>query len=207
MVHARAVIKLRPHPAFRAALNRLDEFSHIWIIFVFHKNSAREWQPVIDPPSLTATKEVGVFASRSPHRPNPIGMSAVKLESIDWEAKGGIELHVSGVDLLDGTPVLDIKPYLPYADRIEEATPGWTTEIEKYGVSFSEQSAKTLEGKPALRALIEEMLSWDPRPTSQRRSLPLSDKRTEGRAFAFRVEDVDVHWEVKNGAPLVISIS
>jgi tRNA-Thr(GGU) m(6)t(6)A37 methyltransferase TsaA len=141
---ARGVLKLNPNPDFLQSLDQLDTFSHIWIIFVFHEHLDQEWRPKITSPRVEIGK-VGVFASRSPHRPNPIGMSAVKLEKIDREALGGIEIHISGVDLLDGTPVLDIKPYIPYADSIPGANSGWAKEdIARCEVQFSLESLKTM---------------------------------------------------------------
>ena len=104
----------------------LETFSHLWVVFVFHAHGLGDArvEASIRPPRLGGARKVGVLASRSPHRPNPIGLSAVKLERIDLDAAGGIEIHVTGVDVLDGTPVLDIKPYLPYADSIPEASSG-----------------------------------------------------------------------------------
>ena len=204
---ARGVLKLNPDPRFRDALNHLDGFSHVWIVFVFHKARNREWRPFIEPPKVKAPKRVGVFASRSPHRPNAIGFSAVKLDRIDLAAVGGIEIHVSGVDILDGSPVLDIKPYLPYADAIPQANAGWAAEtIERHPVAFSTESLATLDSDPHLKALIEQMLEWDPRPTSQRRAAPLGDPESEGLKFAFRVLDVDVHWQIRNSSLYVHQI-
>lgn len=204
---AKGVLKLNPDPSFRVALNHLESFTHLWIIFVFHQHlgsgASGGWRPTIRPPRLDAPRRVGVFASRSPHRPNPIGLSAVKLDRIDLDAPGGIEIHLSGVDLMDGTPVLDIKPYLPYADSFPEASGGWAgSEIPKYLVEFSEESLKKIESfsarHPQLRLLISQMLEWDPRPTSQRRAMPIESEKTQGMAFAFRILEFDVRWEIRN---------
>ncbi len=211
ITEARGVLKLNPDPAYRAALNHLEKFSHVWLIFVFHQNGDRAWRPTIDPPRVGAPKAMGVFASRSPHRPNPIGLSAVKLDRIDFEASGGIEIHISGVDLLDGTPVLDIKPYLPFADQIPDANGGWAQEeIVRYPVEFSTNSLNTLESAleshPKLQLLIQQMLEWDPRPTSQREANPMANIESEGKRFAFRVLEFDVHWEVRKGGAFVAEI-
>ena len=206
---ARAVLKLNPDPEYRVALTHLDGFSHIWVLFVFHQHVAQGWRPTIEPPRLDAPRKVGVFASRSPHRPNAIGMSAVKLEKIDVDAPGGIEIHVSGVDILDGTPILDIKPYLPFADCIQDAHAGWAgSEIPKYPVEFSLESLAQIQTYsrthgPRLKELIEEMLQWDPRPASQRRGMPIESPATEGMRFGFRILDFDVQWEVRRGALFV----
>lgn len=126
---ARGVVRL--HPAFSdpAAVLGLRAFSHVWILFAFDRARTpahpAAWSPTVSPPGSGAPEKVGVFASRSPHRPNPIGMSAVEL--IDVRAgPDGTEIHVGGVDILDGSPVLDVKPYVPYADSIPAASHGWT---------------------------------------------------------------------------------
>lgn len=212
MDEARAILKLNPDPSYPLALSHLDQFSHVWVVFVFHKNGNGHWHPLIDTPRVEAGHRMGVFATRSPHRPNPIGMSAVKLERIAWDAPGGIEIHLNGVDLLDGTPVLDIKPYVPYADCIPDANSGWIkTEIERYPVTFSQDSLAVIDqhaanGHPRLKMLIEQMLELDPRPTSQRRAAPIASQSTEAMRFAFRILGLDVHWEVRNGEIYVLHI-
>lgn len=211
MEEARGYVKLNADPQFAVALRHLEQFSHIWVIFDFHKNGNGPWHPLIDTPRVEAGHRMGVFATRSPHRPNAIGMSAVRLESIDFEAKGGIEIHINGVDIMDGTPVLDLKPYLPFADRIDEANSGWAqSEIVRYPVRFTETSLQALENHrlrhPRLRELIEEMLGFDPRPTSQRRASPIHDPSSEGLKFAFRILDLDVQWEVHNFGLRVFSV-
>lgn len=200
---ARGVLKLRHDSAFREALRGLETFSHVWIIYVFDRHVGKPWRPTIRPPRIGGPKRVGVLASRSPHRPNPIGLSAVKLDSINYEARDGIEIHLSGVDILNDTPVLDIKPYLPYADNVPEAIAGWAKgEIERYPVEFPEE----ISCPPHLRGLVTQMLEWDPRPRPQRETMPLNDPATEGRRFAFRVSTVDVHWEIRKGAIRVVDV-
>ncbi len=200
---ARAILKLRPDPDFRTALNHLESFTHVWIVFIFHQSMDKKWKPTIRPPRVEAPRRVGVFASRSPHRPNPIGISAVKLDKIDLDAPGGIEIHLSGVDLMDGTPVVDIKPYLPFTDRIEEANAGWAeSEIPRFEVEFAAECVaqlETLAEYPRLRELLTQMLEWDPRPTSQRRAKPIEDPKSEGLQYGFRVLNFDVNWEIRRG--------
>jgi tRNA-Thr(GGU) m(6)t(6)A37 methyltransferase TsaA len=197
-----AILKLNPNPQFKSAVKDLDRFTHLWLVFLFHRRANRPWRSTIESPRVEIKQKIGVFASRSPDRPNPIGLSAVKLERIDTEAEGGIEIHLSGVDILDGTPVLDIKPYLPYADRIESAGAGWAdAKIEKYDVSFSKESLAYLaafetEMPPRFRQLVEQMLQHDPRPTSQRRVAAIRDPKSQGKQFAFRVDRFDVHWKI-----------
>jgi tRNA-Thr(GGU) m(6)t(6)A37 methyltransferase TsaA len=199
---ARAVLKLKPDSAYFTALNHLESFSHVWVVFVFHQANDREWTPTIRPPRIGAPNRVGVFASRSPHRPNPIGISAVKLDRIDLEAKGGIEIHLSGIDLLDGTPVLDLKPYIPYADSITDANAGWAEgEIPKYPVTYSPEAMEAIRSSladhPHLQGLLTQTLELDPRPTGQRESMPIADEKNEGRTFRFRIMSFDVHWIIR----------
>jgi len=209
---ARGVLKLNPESSYRDALNHLDQFSHVWILFVFHTHLEKGWRPTIRPPRLEAPRRVGVFASRTPHRPNPIGISAVKLDRIDLDAVGGIELHLSGVDFLDGTPVLDIKPYLPFADSIPEANSGWAgSEIPKYRVEFSNESlqameAISLERHPRFKELVEQILEWDPRPTSQRRAMPIESAEMQGMEFGTRILDKDIQWQIKNSSIYVLRL-
>lgn len=208
---ARGVLKLNPEPEFKDALRHLERFSHIWVLFHFHQHGDKPWRPMIRPPRLDAPRTVGVFASRSPHRPNPVGMSAVKLDSIDWEATGGIELHLSGIDLLNETPVFDIKPYLPYADSIPEANSGWAeSTIPEYEVTYAaetQEALRTLEAeRPGAQALITEMLKFDPRPTSQRRASPIENRENDGLKFGFHLFDFDVQWRIQGGGIHVVAL-
>jgi tRNA-Thr(GGU) m(6)t(6)A37 methyltransferase TsaA len=220
---AEGVIKLGPDPLYRQAVRELERFSHLWVIFVFHHNhpSGRPpaegetpaWKPSIRPPRLGGARKVGVLASRSPHRPNPIGLSAVKLGRIDLDAPGGIEIHVTGVDVLDGTPVLDIKPYLPYADSIPNAHAGWAEEpIRRIEVVFTGQGLSALtqralaSGRPDLQGLVTEMLALDPRPAFQQRRMPPDSPAAQGTRFGFRLLDYDVKWEIRDGCFVVLDV-
>jgi tRNA-Thr(GGU) m(6)t(6)A37 methyltransferase TsaA len=209
---ADGVLKLKDHPFLKTAVRGLEGFSHLWIVFVFHQHDARNWKPSIRPPRLGGAKKIGVLASRSPHRPNPIGLSAVKLERVDLEADGGVELYLSGVDFLDGTPVLDIKPYIPYADSIPEASAGWAEEeIKRTPVEFSEaalSSIAILGGKkyPHLRELIVGMLELDPRPAFQKRKLPSDHSESEGTKYGFRLFEFDVKWMISAGRFRVLNV-
>lgn len=209
---ALGVIKMKPDPVYTLALQHLDRFSHLWILFVFHHHLEKPWRPTIRPPRVDGPRKVGVFASRSPHRPNPIGMSAVKLDWIDLAPSDGVEIHVSGVDILDGTPVLDIKPYLPYADSIPGADAGWAQgEIQKFDVRFSQKALDQIQKMqinrhPRMRELISQMLEWDPRPKSQRKTMPIDDPKTQGFVFGFRIFDFDVQWQINEKAILVLEL-
>ena len=216
---AKGIIKLNADPGFRDGLRHLETFSHIWIIFQFHEHANEAWRPLTTPPREDAPGRIGVFASRSPHRPNQLGLSAVKLDHIDLDARGGIEIHVSGIDLLDGTPVFDLKPYVPYVDSIPHAIGGWTdTEIPKYEVSFSDAAnqrissmaeishSKSVDARTDLKLFITQTLELDPRPTPQKKSFPIHDSKHEGMSFAFRVGNFDVHWIIQNLGILVQKI-
>jgi tRNA-Thr(GGU) m(6)t(6)A37 methyltransferase TsaA len=209
---ATGILKLRDDPLLKQALKSIDTFSHLWVIWVFHEHAAKNWKPSIRPPRLGGAKKVGSLASRSPHRPNPIGLSAVKLERVDWEAEGGVELHVSGVDVLDGTPVLDIKPYIPYADSIPDANAGWAdAPITRTPVRFTEQGERATAEKagsrhPTLRDLIIEMLEIDPRPAFQKRRMPADSVEAQGTRYGFRLLDFDVKWEIRDGGFIVLDV-
>lgn len=200
---AKGLIKIHDDPDLKTALRSLEEFSHVWIVFVFHEHGGRNWKPSIRPPRLGGARKVGVLASRSPHRPNPIGLSAVLLEKIDLEAEGGPEIHVAGIDLLDGTPVLDIKPYIPYADAIPDANAGWASEaIIRTPVKFSEEAeAEILKRDPVgeknLRALIIEVLELDPRPAFKKRQAAVADPTTWGSRYGFDLLGNDVKYEIR----------
>lgn len=214
MEEARGILKLRDEPDFRHAVRELDGFSHLWLVFVFHQHDARNWKPSIRPPRLGGAKKVGVLASRSPHRPNPIGISAVALDRIDLDAPGGIEIHLKGVDLLDGTPILDIKPYLPYADSIPTASSGWAGQaIVRVPVEFSDQALEAIRirstgtgGHPHLKELITGLLELDPRPAFQKRQLPPGSTQAEGTRYGFRILDFDVKWEIRESRYFVLDV-
>lgn len=215
VTRAEGVIKLRADPFMRTALRELESFSHLWVVFVFHDhglNPAHTWKPSIRPPRLGGSRKVGVLASRSPHRPNPIGLSAVKLERIDLDAPGGIEIHVTGVDVLDGTPVLDIKPYLPYADSIPTAHAGWAAEpISRTEVEFTEHALNAISERglpkyPKIREMITEMLSLDPRPAFQKKRMPPEAGEAQGTQYGFRLFEFDVKWEIRQGRFAVLDL-
>ena len=163
--------------AVREALRGLEEFSHIWLLWGFSLCKREGWSLTVRPPRLGGNKRMGVFATRSPCRPNPIGLSVVRLEGI-LEGKEGLMLAVSGADLVDGTPIYDIKPYLPFADVTENASGGFADSFKDYAleVELPEEWAEVLpaEKLPALLGILRE----DPRPAYQR------DERSYGLSFA-----------------------
>lgn len=202
---ARGSIQFISDPDIKTALRRIEEFSHLWIIFVFHDHGGNKWKPSIRPPRLGGSEKVGVLASRSPHRPNPVGISAVRIEKVDLDAAGGPEIFVSGLDLIEGTPVLDIKPYIPYADSIPEANAGWASgEIKRYPVKISEAaeqefSKRDPKGELQLRKLALEILELDPRPAFQKSQFPLENSESKGRRYGFDVLGVDIKYEICEG--------
>lgn len=153
-------------PEFRnpQAVYGLDEFSHIWLLWKFSKSEKDHWSATVKPPRLGGKKRMGVFATRSPYRPNDIGLSSVRLEKITFDEKLGPVLHVAGADLMDGTPIYDIKPYIAYADCHPDATEGFAGAVKdkKLQVEFPKQ---LLEKYPEeKRAAILGVLEQDPRP-------------------------------------------
>jgi tRNA-Thr(GGU) m(6)t(6)A37 methyltransferase TsaA len=209
---ARGVLKLRDEPFLRQALRGIEGFSHLWIVFVFHRHDARAWKPSIRPPRLGGERKVGVLASRSPHRPNPIGISVVRLAGVQADAPGGAELTLEGVDLLDGTPVLDIKPYLAYADSVPEASAGWADEpIERFEVRFEPEALREVRAReaefPGLEALIRETLALDPRPAFQKRRFPPASPEAQGTRYGFALGPCDVQWEIREGCFVVVRLA
>ena len=173
-------------PDYRSAeaLRGLEGFSHIWLIWAFSASAGKGWSPTVRPPRLGGNARVGVFASRSPFRPNPLGLSAVKLENIVLQSPEGPLLRVSGADLLHGTPILDIKPYLPYADCRPEAAGGFASQPKEASLRV-ECPPELLEPvEEARRAALLGVLAQDPRPTYQH-----DPDRVYGLAFGG--------WEVK----------
>ena len=196
------------HPAFarQEAVRALDGFSHIWLIFLFHEAVGKQdhWSPMVRPPRLGGNKKVGVFASRSPFRPNPIGMSCVRLDGIDLTDQGP-QLKLSGVDLLDNTPVLDIKPYLPYSDAIPDARDGFAQgpPRPRLLVTFTPSARQRLEEKkresPDLETLIQDLLAQDPRPA-------YTDRVDPERIYGIRLFDLDVKWTMDKDAAQAIVV-
>lgn len=149
----------RREEAFRG----LEGYSHIWILWGVSRAKRENWTATVKPPRLGGKKRMGVFATRSPYRPNPIGISAVNLEEIIMDEKLGPVLKVSGVDMLDGTPVYDIKPYLPYADSYEEATEGFAGEVFEHRLEVFFPKELLLKVPEKHRESLVEILSQDPR--------------------------------------------
>ncbi|MCK4864894.1 MAG: tRNA (N6-threonylcarbamoyladenosine(37)-N6)-methyltransferase TrmO [Gammaproteobacteria bacterium] len=211
LVASPATIEIEQEYSNDEAFRELENFSHIWVIFVFHgisKNNGmanENWKSTVRPPRLGGNKRIGVFASRSMFRPNPIGLSVVELKSI--ERKGNkIILNIIGGDFLDATPVIDIKPYIPYVDSVDTAKAGYAIEKPKIKlqVDFSDAANVEVENAeniyPKLKKTIEEILRLDPRPAYQR------EKKIKNE-FAIKLYEYDVKWKVENERVIVTSLT
>ena len=149
------------------ALRGLEDFSHIWLVWEFSANRHQaQWQPTVRPPRLGGNRQMGVFATRSPYRPNPLGLSCVCLESIDYECADGPVIYVKGADLMDGTPIYDIKPYIRYADSRPDAVCGYVDSLQERSlqVVLPEAVSEKMIDRSRLAALVE-VLGLDPRPS------------------------------------------
>lgn len=201
---APATIELLGDAAVPQSVRGLDQFSHIWVQFVFDQHLDTGWRPTVRPPRLGGNRRVGVFASRAPHRPNPIGMSAVRLQGIECDCVG-VRIHVLGGDFLDGTPVLDIKPYLPYSDTISEAEAGFAPALTPtHEVTFTEQADRQLRATQEFdtnrtRRIIMDTLAYNPRPSANRDPTP-------DNPFATRMCGLDIHWFEQDGIIRVCAV-
>ena len=175
------------------ALRGIEEYSHLWLIWQFSEAVRESWSPTVRPPKLGGNRRVGVFATRSPFRPNAIGLSSVRLHRVEYGTPEGAVLHISGADLMDGTPILDIKPYLPHVDSHAEALGSFTEKTKEYFIPV-EIPDELLEKIPAdRREALKKVLEQDPRPSYQN-----SEERVYGLSFAgmeikFQVKDQVLH--------------
>ncbi len=177
-----------------AAVEGLEKVSHLWIQFVFHANESNGWKPKVRPPRLGGNQSLGVFATRSPNRPSPIGLSVVKLDSIEAQ-NGKVILHLSGVDLLDGTPVLDIKPYVPYVDQVSEAVNSIAADApKKIDVFVPDHLQKMCTEyqmctEIPLLQLITQILQQDPKPAYQ--------EPKEEKIYGMTLVDLNIQWRYR----------
>ncbi len=199
---AEATIEIVPPYAQAEAFREIEQFSHIWIIFVFDQCIDKEWRPTVRPPRMGGNTRVGVFASRSPFRPNPIGMSAVELLETSTDGEKFV-LRVAGIDLVDGTPVLDIKPYLPYADRLS-ATDGYATQpTATMKVRISESASTQIrdwevKSGQSLLPVIREILELDPRPAYR--------EDDSSSHYGVRLFDFNLKFEVQGDQVVVTGL-
>lgn len=201
---ATATLSLCPPYNTPEAVRGLEAFSHIWVLFLFHGVKNNKTRLTVRPPRLGGNERIGVFASRSNFRPNPIGLSVVKLDRLITD-HGTLALSLKGGDFIDGTPVLDIKPYLPYADSLPHAKSDFapTAPDPLYRVDFSPQAelaAERFDGsdRPGLKNLITDMLRYNPRPAYQ--------STDNERIYGTRIYDLEIRWRYQHTSTLVTEI-
>ncbi len=193
----RARIVFEPEYRDPSAFRGLEQFSHIWLVWQFTRAVRDKWSPTVRPPRLGGNTRVGVFATRSPFRPNPIGLSCVRLEAVSHDPQLGPVLLVRGADLLDGTPIYDIKPYIPYVDSHPDAAQGYTAQTQTYHL--------TVECPPELQARLAPeqwegllgVLENDPRPSYQ---------NDPDRVYGMKFAGYEVHFTVTDGVLTVCRI-
>ena len=184
-----ATIVFEPEYRNPDAVRGLEDFSHIWLLWQFSEAVRNDWSPTVRPPRLGGNVRKGVFATRSPFRPNPIGLSSVKLEKVEIDPKFGPILHVSGADLMDGTPIYDIKPYIAYTDSHPEAVSGFATTPAEYLLEVNFPESLLQKVPESQRKSLTAVLAHDPRPQYQD-----DPDRVYGMAFGgmevkFKVEE------------------
>lgn len=195
----RGTIVFEPEYRNPDAVRGLDGFSHLWLIWGFSANRHDDWQPTVRPPRMGGNDRMGVFATRSPYRPNQLGLSCVEIVKVDMDCPNAPKIYVSGADLMDGTPIYDIKPYIRYADSRPDAVCGYVDALEERSlkVEISEAIASVLNSQALLDAL-KETLSLDPRPSYHN-----DPSREYGLSFA----GYNVRFKVNDGVLTVISIN
>ncbi len=204
VTEATATLELLPPYNRPEAVRGLAQFSHIWVLFIFHGCLRSKWKPTVRPPRLGGNERIGVFASRATYRPNPIGMSPVQLVGVEAE-EGRVVLHLKGVDLLDGTPVVDIKPYIPYADALDEARGGFAESAPqaKHEIHFTPKALAQCDSQrqshPNLKVMIEQLLRSDPRPAYK--------EGDDGRIYGMRLWDFDLRWRLEGDRVEVLELA
>lgn len=187
-------------PEFRNpdALRGIEEFSHIWLIWQFSEAVRQEWSPTVRPPRLGGNTRMGVFATRSPFRPNNLGLSSVKLLGVEHTKEYGMVLHVAGADLMDGTPIFDIKPYIPYGDSHSDATGGFTDQAKDFilQVQFPQHLLNKIPQDKQAAAI--GVLSHDPRPSYQRQA---------DRIYGLNFAGFDIRFQVSGDTLTVLEVS
>lgn len=183
----RAAVVFEPEYRSPDALRGLEGFSHLWLIWEFSESVGHAWSPTVRPPRLGGNTRLGVFATRSPFRPNPIGLSCVRLLGTEKRAEEGTVLLVSGADLMDGTPIFDIKPYLPYADAHPEARGGFTDGASAFLLEVDFPAPLLARVPEALRPGLLGVLEHDPRPSYQ---------QDADRVYGMRFGEFDIRFTV-----------
>lgn len=191
---------VRIAPAYRVpeAFRGLEAFSHIWLLWEFSQTMRNTWSPTVRPPRLGGNTRVGVFATRSPFRPNPLGLSVVSLCEVVLHGKDAPYLMVAGADLMNGTPIFDIKPYLPHIDSHPEATGGYAVEQTAYALQVEIPERWLALVPPALQSGLREILAQDPRPSYQHDPM---------RVYGFGFAGLEVRFTVQDGVLTVCHIT
>ncbi|OFC69494.1 tRNA (N6-threonylcarbamoyladenosine(37)-N6)-methyltransferase TrmO [Alteromonas confluentis] len=205
LADARGIITFGDEFADPRAFEDIENYSHLWLLFYFHETAERGWKPAVKAPRLGGNATTGVFASRSTHRPNSIGMSVVKNNGVTVK-NGKAILRVSGVDLVSGTPILDIKPYIAYADAISSATDSITAvaPIPALTVTLSSQAQQCCQQLhndfPDLESLIRAVLAQDPRPAYKQKL------QCDPKTYKVMLYNFDISWRVTNDGVVVEAI-
>ena len=193
----RSTIVFEPEFRNADALRGLEGFSHLWIIWQFSEAVRTQWTPTVRPPRLGGNTRMGVFATRSPFRPNNLGLSCVKLLGIEETAEFGTVIHVGGADLMDGTPIFDIKPYIPYADCQTDAVGGFTDQADAYLLEVNFPAPLLAKLPQEKHAAAMEILRHDPRPSYQRKP---------GRIYGLEFAGFDIRFTVEEQALTVVEV-
>ena len=186
-------IVFEPDYRVNEAFRGLEGFSHIWIIWQFSQSVRENWSPTVRPPRLGGNKRVGVFATRSPFRPNSLGLSCVKLDKVEYTDDFGPVLHISGADLMDKTPIFDIKPYIPYADSKPDAIDGFLSTAPRAFLNVDFSECDTSDIAQTVLDSIKEIIAEDPRPAYQNNPERLYKMLFSGYETEFTVEDGVAH--------------
>lgn len=195
---AKGTIVFEPEYRNPSALRGLEGFSHIWLIWEFSQTVRENWSPTVRPPRLGGNMRMGVFATRSPFRPNPLGLSCVRLEGIDLTSPEGPVIHVSGADIVDGTPIYDIKPYIPYTDCRPDATGGFTDNAEMHVLNVVMDNAAAASVPAETLRAIRAILAQDPRPRYQ---------QDADRLYSFEYETYGIRFRVSGNTLTVQNIT
>jgi tRNA (adenine37-N6)-methyltransferase len=190
-----AQLTVQPEFLPEHSLDGLEGFSHVWLLAWFHLNTNKGFRPKIHPPRLGG-KTIGIFASRTPHRPSPIALSLARLIKIE-----GPTLHLAGIDLVDGTPIIDVKPYVPDSDRPRKASRGWTQKLKKrpFGVSFSPEAERAAR-RAGVKGLLKQVLSLELRNPRDRSQM------AEGKPLELLVRDSRARFSIKGGKAVVTAV-
>ena len=199
-----STIIMKPEFSSIECFKGIEIYTHLWVLFLFHENLESGWKPTVRPPRLGGKKKMGVFATRSTFRPNGIGQSAVKLKKV-YQKDGLVYVDIEGADLLDGTPIIDIKPYITYSDSIQNAECGFAQEPppNTLAVIFTDSAIATLEVTheqyPQLKELITQVLAADPRPAYRQLD-------TDPNRYGVQLYHYNIKWQVQNGEVSVLDI-